>query len=116
MTFDMFNNLLKSKYPDAIALSHGELSGTEFNKKVALSFTKNGKVYTYYGAYEDILCKIGINTISQSRFNSTIETLKELEKTHGTEDLFFGFTIDNSDEIKKYRTIIKEYQTNYIIV
>lgn len=116
MTFTQFEKILKTKYPCAIAVAHGKLVETELNKKVSLSFTENGKVYSYYGTYEDILCKIGINVVSKSRYQTAVNTLSELEKAHGKEDDFFGFVIDNSADIAKYRELIKQYQSNFIIV
>jgi hypothetical protein len=115
MTFKKFEELFKSKYPSGAVCRHGEFAQTEKNKKVALAFSEASKVYEYYGAYEDILCKIGIPCISKERLSSLKQTLNQYKEWHGEED-FFGGVRDCSDDIAKYTAEIENYSKNYIIV
>ena len=115
MTFRKFEELFKSKYPNGMVCKHGEFAQTEKNKKVALVFSETNKVYEYYGAYEDILNKIGIPVISKERFASLEQTLEQYKRWHGTED-FFGGVRDCSADIAKYTAEIENYRANYAIV
>lgn len=117
MTFNTFNQILTDHIPTAHAVMHGKFGGTEKNKKVSISFTENGKVFEYYGAYEDILTKIGILTISKDRFECLTSRLARLECENGTEDEFFGLGTFNYDkEISDLKTEIKNYEDNYLII
>lgn len=115
MTFKKFEELFKSKYPNGMVCKHGEFAQTEKNKKVALVFSESSKVYEYYGAYEDILCRIGIPVISKERIVSLEQTLAQYKSWHGKED-FFGGVRDCSANIAKYTAEIENYRRNYAIV
>jgi hypothetical protein len=118
MTFKNFENLFKGKYPDGTVFAHDvfEHGVPGRIQKVAIVFENGGKVYKYRGAYEDILCRIGINVISKERFNSLSETLSRMIETDGAQDEFFGGTIDNSAEIARLSAEVERYRRDYIIV
>jgi len=125
MTFQRFEEIFKTKYPDATAVMHGKFGGTDRNNKVAIYFKPDGKVYEYSGAYEDILCKLGIKVMSQSRFNERVQELKRYKEMHGTENIFSGiFEVDTekdkffdfSEEIAECEKNIEYIKANYIIV
>lgn len=115
MTFKKFQSLFATKYPDGWVHPHGKYGGCEKNMKVTLSFSPNGKSYSYYGAYEDILCRVGINVISKERFSELEMRLERLNEWNGTDD-FFGGVIDNTEAIQKLESQIAEYKANWIIV
>lgn len=115
MTFNKFRQVLKSKYPQSEVYAHGKFGNTEHNKKVALAFEPDGKVYEYYGAYEDILNKCGIKVISKERFVSLELMLITLREMNGEPDFFGGF-IDNTEAIKERTEELESIRQNYMIV
>ena len=115
MTFNKFRQIFKLKYPQGSVVAHGKFGGTERNKKVAVVFEEGGKVYEYYGAYEDILNKIGIKVISRERFESMELTLIALREQNGKPD-FFGGVVDNTEAIKQRRSELENIICNYMIV
>lgn len=70
----------------------------------------------FCGAYEDILCKIGINVISKERFAELETRLSRLREMNGTEDGFFGIVFDCTAAIDALVEEIEKYRTEYIIV
>ena len=100
MTFKNFETLFKGKYPDGTAYAHDvfEHRAPGRIQKVAVTFAPDGKVYMYRGAYEDILCKIGIPVISKERLKEMETRLERLKESNG-DDNFFGGTVDNTQEI-----------------
>lgn len=117
MTFVTFCKLLETKYPKANAFSHGDFGGNEKNRKVTIEFEPpHGKTYDYYGAYEDVLCKCGIPTITHERFDPMCERLERFKRENGTADDFFGIPIDYTKEIEELETRIADIKANYYIV
>ena len=114
MTFKKFEEIFRSKYPDGFVAPHGKAGGTEKNKKTYVTFEQYGKAYEYYGAYEDVLSKIGINVISKERLAECEARLDQLRKWDGTDD-FFGGQVDNSKEIEELLKRIELYKAEYII-
>lgn len=117
MTFAKYQSLFLQKYPNGETFMHDEfMHGTDRNRqKVGVVFEPNGKVYMYRGAYEDILCRIGVNVISKERFSELEARLAHLKEMDGTEDLFGG-VFDYSDEIASVVSEIEKYKTDYTIV
>lgn len=117
MTFKKFQSLFLSKYPHGHVWMHDEyehgVSGRR--QKVAVAFYPYGKVFMYRGAYEDILCKIGINVISKERFHELEMRLDHFKKLDGTTDEFFGGIWDCADAIQKLEKEIAEYKANWVI-
>ena len=116
MTFGKFKELFNTKYPDGEVISHGKMGGTEHNKKTTVVFTPNGKCYEYYGAYEDILNRLGIKVISKSRLNDTELALKHYKEWHGQPKFFEDGFEDYSTDIERLTREIENIHTNYIIV
>ena len=123
MTFKKFEELLKTKYPEAGACMHSKFAGTEHNKKVEIHFTPEGKCYEYYGAYEDILNRLGMKVISKSRLASEESALRRYKEMQGKPDPFFGIfnsddngVLDYSKEITEYEERIARLKRDYIIV
>ena len=121
MTFKKFEEIFLNEYPDGHVVMHGKFGGTEKNKKVTITFNSNGKVYSYYGAYEDILNKVGIPVISKQRFAEVEQRLNTFKERHGTPKLGMfskknNEVYDYSEEIKEYEMILDNYRNNYIIV
>ena len=116
MTFNKFESLFLAKYPEGKVFKHGEFAQTERNKKVAVVFNGNGKVYEYYGAYEDILARVGIKVISKARLHNLEMTLAHYKEWHGKPWSLFGATADYSKEIERYTADIEDIKANYIIV
>ena len=116
MTFKKFETLFKGKYPDGTVDPHDvfEHGVPGHVQKVAVVFEKGGKVYQYRGAYEDILCRVGIPVISKERFGVLEERLAYLKELHGTEDLFGG-VYDLAAEIDALTAEIEKYRTEYVI-
>lgn len=118
MTFKKFESLFKGKYPNGTVYPHDvyEHGVPGRVQKVAVEFAPGGKVYKYAGAYEDILCKVGVKVISRERFESLCSSLKALTDANGTQDIFFGGVIDNTAEIEDLTRKVDEYRKNYQIV
>ena len=114
MTFKKFEEIFRSKYPDGVIAMHGKAGGTEKNKKVYVAFQPCGKAYMYYGAYEDVLCKMGFNVISKERLAENEMRLESLKERNGKPS-FFGGVVDYTDEIAKIEARLKEYRESWII-
>ena len=118
MTFKKFEELFRTKYPEGTVWAHDifehDVPGRV--QKVAVVFTTNGKVYKYRGAYEDILCKVGVPVISKERFATLESSLNTLKANDGKTDEFFGLTFDYSADIARITAEIENYRANYTIV
>lgn len=107
MKFVDFENIVKSKYPNAEVFKHGEFSGNKINVAIIFDATSpRAKVYKYNGSYVDVLNKLGFNACYRHDIVSVENTISMLQRTHGTEG-FFGDTIDNTESIAKYRKILE---------
>ena len=116
MTFKRFEEIFKSRYPDGHVWMHDDYMSHPGNRqKVGVEFAPNSKVYLYRGAYEDILCRIGINTISKARLAETVNYLEHLKRHHGDPDVFFGggYT-DNMKDIMKMEAFLAEVRRDYV--
>lgn len=118
MTFAQYQEIFKTKYPDGRTWMHNEVCGdvAHYKQKVAVEFVPGGKVFFYSGAYEDVLCKVGVPTISKSRLDSLESTLKHLLDTDGKADEFFGIVVDNSAEIERLTKEIKQIKATHVVV
>ena len=116
MTFNKFEEIFRSKYPDGVIAMHGKAGGTEKNKKVYVAFQPSGKAYMYYGAYEDVLCKMGFNVISKERLAEVKLHLETEKERHGKPNMFFGGVVDNSEEIARLEKMIAEYESGEWII
>lgn len=119
MTFNKFKEILKSKYPEATACSHGEFAGTERNKKVEINFFRNGKCYEYYGSYIEILNRIGIPCVYESDIKWGEKRLAELKERHGKSNPFSLFNktpVDNSKEIEKMEKWLSDIKSGHYII
>lgn len=116
MTFKKFETLFLQKYPNGEAFAHDvfEHGVPGRVQKVAVVFENGGKVYKYRGAYEDILCKVGIPVISKERFAELEARLAHYQKENGTETLF-GDVFDYSAEIAALTAEIEKYRKEYVI-
>ena len=118
MTFKNFETLFKTKYPNGTVDPHDvfEHGVPGRIQKVHVVFTPNGKGYMFRGAYEDILCRIGINVISKERFSALETRLEHLRELDGSTDEFFGGTFDCSESIATLTAEIEKYRAEYTIV
>lgn len=114
MTFKKFEAIFRTKYPDGDIAMHGKAGGTEKNKKVFVAFVPGGKAYMYYGAYEDILCKMGFKVISKERFAELQARLAWYKDKDGKPD-FFGGVCDYKADIERYEKQLEQYKAEYII-
>ena len=114
MTFQRAQEIFSMKYPEGELVQHGKFGGTEKNKKITVIFQHGGKCYEYYGAYEDVLCRIGFNVISKERLAEAKMRLETCKERHGKPD-FFGGVMDYSQEINELEKRIAEYETEWII-
>lgn len=116
MTFKKFEELFLAKYPDGEVIAHGKMGGTESNKKTTVIFKPNGKCYEYYGAYEDVLCRVGIKTISNSRLSSLKATLNTYRTWNENPIELFGIVATYDAEIQRMEAEIADIEANYIVV
>lgn len=105
---------MKSKYPKASATMHGKFGTTEKNKKVEIHFCKGGKCYFYYGSYQDVLSKVGINVVYSNEIETAKNKLAEYKEKHGKtfDDFGFDVTYDYTAEIERlesYLIKVKDY-------
>ena len=114
MTFKTFESIFLSKYPDGSVFAHGAFGPTEKNRKVAVTFTPDGLVYEYYGAYEDVLTKMGFKVISKARLMEMETRLADYTERNGQDD-FFGGSFDYTNEIKTLSSEIEAIKANYIV-
>lgn len=114
MTFQKAHDIFMGKYPEGEMVQHGKFGGTEKNKKITVIFKRGGRCYEYYGAYEDVLCRIGINVISKERFAEAEVRLATLKERNGKPD-FFGGVMDETEEIAKLEARLNEYRESWII-
>ena len=117
MKFSKFEELFKKKYPYGKVVAHGKFAGTQKNGKTTLIFFTDGRCYEYYGAYEDILNRIGIKVISKSRYNDIVMTLENYRSMNGRPKLFEKDGCeDYSKDISRLEAEIEEINNNYLIV
>ena len=116
MTFEKFNELFKRKYPqgDVDLLLHSTL-GDRYNR-VSIKFKPNGKSYHYSGTYTHILNRVGINAITNADLNTIKDHIECLKRTNGKPNPISttNHVRDNTEEIIKWETQLKEYETSYL--
>ena len=114
MTFKEFQGIVKRFRPELEVSRHGEYG---YNGKYTLGVIyPNGKIYNYSGSYCSVLQKLNIPVVYKKELESLKSYLAELETENGTEDIYFGGIIDNSEAIAQYKAKIKEFEENYIII
>ena len=117
MTFKKFEELFKTKYPEGEVLRHGGMGQTRTTGQASVIFKPDGKVYDYYGAYEDILCRIGIKVISKARVRHAEQALERYRKDHNTPKLFADQgNYDFSEQIAELEDWLDKIYAEYIIV
>ena len=108
MKFVDFENIVKSKYPNAEVFKHGEFAGSKINVAVIFDATNPlAKVYKYNGTYVDVLKRLGFKACYRHDVNSVEKTIEMLKRTNGKEG-FFGDIIDNTENILKYQKILDD--------
>ena len=116
MTFQKAHEIFMTKYPEGELVQHGKFGGTQKNMKITVIFKRGGRCYEYYGAYEDVLCRIGFKVISKERLAEARIRLADLKARHGKVCEFFGtYTVDNSEEIAKLEAFLAEVEADYIV-
>lgn len=100
MTFKRFEELFKSKYPDGEVVAHGKFGGTEANGKTTVIFTPYGKCYEYYGSYQEVLARLGIQALYQRDIEEAKQRLAHYKEKHGTRG--YSLFIDGGDYIHDY--------------
>jgi len=113
MTFTEIETIVKNKHPQAEVFKHGEFAGNKIN--VAVIFTPQSKVYQYNGTYCEVLNKLGFKAIYKHNLEAVKNALAKAKTEHGTKYEFFGLEIDNTEEIARLKSDLKEYES-YIIV
>lgn len=108
MKFADFENIVKSKYPNAEVFKHGEFAGSKINVAIIFDATNPfSKAYRYNGTYVDVLNKLGFQACYKHDVKSVENTIAMLQRTHGEEG-FFGDIIDNTESIGKYQKILDD--------
>lgn len=116
MTFKKFEEIFLSKYPEGSISMHAKTGSSVKSHKVSVAFVPHGLVYEYFGAYEDVLCKMGFKVISKERLSEARVNLAHLKERHGKVCEFFGtHTIDNSKEIARLEAFLAEVEAEYIV-
>lgn len=111
MKFKRFEELFHMKYPNGTVHQHGTFGGTEKSMKVAIEFTPYSKVKTFYGSYQDVLKKIGIDVVYKEDIDRAKAKLERLKDEDGQVS-FFDEVIDNSEliaEVEKYLQTVSSY-------
>lgn len=116
MTFKQFEAIAKKYRPDAVVSKHGEFwRNHETVTRLGIYFIdadgNPSKVYDYAGTYQEVLRKLGIETVTKEQIEIAETMLAKLKAEHGKTDPFFGLTIDNSESIKEYETKLKQYES-----
>ena len=117
MTFKKFEELFKTKYPYGSVCRHGDFGGTEKNNKIAVAFDNRPthvKAYLYYGAYEDVLKRVGILVVSRARLYSMEQSLESLKEGNGKRSIFG--VADFSRDIATLEAEIEEIKATHVIV
>lgn len=107
MTFERFESVVRTRYPEAEVYAHGKMAGRNA-QNVAIAFASGGKCYQYSGAYEDVLRKMGFSVISRKRASEYRARLSRMVEENGKEDEFFGGMIDWTKEIAEVSKILEE--------
>ena len=111
MTFEKFEEIIRTKYPEAKVGAHGKATKGD---KVLVFFAPNTKGYEYSGAYDHILCNMGINVVSKMHYEETKRALETAVERNGKKS-FFGGVMDTTKEIEKYQAMLADFESNYII-
>ena len=117
MTFEKYQEAFKAKYPNGRTWMHNDMCRDQsgYKGKVAVEFVPGGKLYFYTGAYEDVLNKIGVNSISKERYSTLTDRLARYLEMNGQEDLF-GCVIDLSREIAETQAELKRIETECVVI
>lgn len=116
MTFNQFTAIVNAKYPNAKMYMHGKMAGNKINVAIVFNGTNEEKVYQYNGTYCEVLNKLGIKAMYQHNYDAVKDHLAKAKALHETEDEFFGFTYDKSEEIKELTSLLNEIERDFIIV
>ena len=114
MTFAKFEEIVKTKYPQAEVFKHGEF-GNRSKINVTVIFEPCGKCYSYNGSYVYVLNRLGIQAVYKHDVEGYEAHLQHLNRTHGSVD-FFGKIINNTKEIAKVTADLKQIKETCIIV
>lgn len=116
MTFKKFEELFATKYPMGEVFAHGTFSGTEDSGKTTVCFAKGGKAYKYYGSYEVILEKIGIDYVSEKKVAWYKEQIARLESMNGEDSGFDDEEpMDFTEEIERLKKELAELTEGKIV-
>lgn len=115
MTFERFEKIVNKFRPDVKVSKHGDFCVNKSRNTLGIIFLKNGKeskVYNFSGTYIQILEKLNIKVVTREEYDGVKQQLEIYKKENGTEDIFFGFTIDNTNHIKELEELIKEFDSD----
>lgn len=122
MTFKKFEELLKTKYPEAEPCPHGKFGGTEGSGYVEINFKPNSRCYTYRGSYMEILNRLGVKAVYKRDIERAEKDLKYYKENDGKISPFTLFgnddcRLDYTQEIKHLEAYLKERRSgDYIIL
>ena len=119
MTFNKFQELFLTKYPEGEVVMHGKFGGTEHNMKTTVTFNRNSKCYFYYGSYETVLNRLGIKVITKSSLAQIEHELAYYMENNGKPNPFslFNKSVMNYEkEIKEYTDKLENIKKDWIIV
>lgn len=118
MTFEKFKRIAEQFRPDVRVSRHGDFCNGKSKWTLGIVFIRNGResrVYNYSGSYADILNRLDIPVITKSDVKTTLAELERCKRNHGTKDIFFGGTMDYSEEIKRLEENLEWYNSDEVV-
>lgn len=121
MTFKEFKSLVneynKANNKNITVSQHETMSGNK--NKIAVIFDNSSKIYYYTGSYQDVLSRLGINTLGKNEIlkelNNLYELLRIATTTHNKKSVFSKTKINKHEEIKTLCKKIRAFKQKYNI-
>lgn len=115
MTFKQFEAIVKEYRPDAVVSKHGGYWNGKSDWRLGIYFVdENGnesRVYKYGGTYQQVLSKLGIETVTKEQIEVAKMELERCKEQHGKPDMFFGNTVDMTGQIKFWEEELAKAET-----
>lgn len=113
MTYKQFEAIAKAYRPDVRVSRHGTFCEGRSKWTLGIVFIgkdgKESRVYDYAGTYQEVLEKLGIETVTKEQIKTAEEMLAEFKAEHGKKGLL-GNTINNEYFIKQYEDKLRRYE------
>lgn len=114
MTYKQFEAIAKEFRPDVMVSRHGDFWSGDSKWRLGIVFVgedgKQSRVYKYGGSYQEVLAKLGIETVTKEQIEIAKAELARCKENHGKPNIFFGGTMDYAKQIEMWQNELKKYE------